>query len=734
MTKTIRAGGTTYQLGKRIGKGGEGEVYAVAGRPHQAAKIYKAALAGKREEKVRAMVTHALARSTELVAFPSEIVTDAKGRFLGFLMRLVNGYRPLHELYSPKSRRWHFPNADYRFVVRAAVNLASAVGKIHTTDCIIGDFNHSGVLVSKDATVALIDADSFQFSAAGKAYPCVVGVPDFTPPELHGRNLATVARTQAHDRFGLAVAIFHLLAMGRHPYAGRSVGSELGIGEAIAQNKFAFSRVRSAQTQMVPPPATITLADLPPPLSEAFERAFGLSPDNRPDAATWVSALKGLESSLSHCSKVRSHYYPSAAGQCCWCRIADQSGVDMFPELLGSGRPHATGGPFDVEQIAAALRQFSLPPLETLIPQWAGTVGPATERFQQAKSAQAANRFIGLGLFAGAIAGFYYLPFLIIVWLPVLISGGWMAWSGGTTNSSAFTAAFLAAETQALQAAKAFLQRLGADELYRVHDQAERDLSEYRALDATLAAELSKLKTTREARQRTAYLDRFHLRHADIVGIGPAKKATLMSYGIETAADLVRAKIVSVPGFGDATAQRLLAWRSSHELGFRYNPDASDAQAEQALRGKFAARKVDLQLRLLSATSALRTGRPQLLEKAKRPDSRLQEAQRELARAEHELRAIGGLVPARRSVQSLGSQSGTARGAPYGSTPSPGSGQRGTGPTAPARTSSRTTTHTGVTCPSCGSRMVRRTARRGRNAGRQFWGCSRYPRCYGTRN
>ena len=36
-------------------------------------------------------------------------------------------------------------------------------------------------------------------------------------------------------------------------------------------------------------------------------------------------------------------------------------------------------------------------------------------------------------------------------------------------------------------------------------------------------------------------------------------------------------------------------------------------------------------------------------------------------------------------------------------------------------------------CPVCGSAMVRRTARRGVNAGSQFWGCPRYPMCQGTR-
>jgi len=36
-------------------------------------------------------------------------------------------------------------------------------------------------------------------------------------------------------------------------------------------------------------------------------------------------------------------------------------------------------------------------------------------------------------------------------------------------------------------------------------------------------------------------------------------------------------------------------------------------------------------------------------------------------------------------------------------------------------------------CPKCGSAMVRRIARCGANAGADFWGCSQYPACKGTR-
>ena len=37
-------------------------------------------------------------------------------------------------------------------------------------------------------------------------------------------------------------------------------------------------------------------------------------------------------------------------------------------------------------------------------------------------------------------------------------------------------------------------------------------------------------------------------------------------------------------------------------------------------------------------------------------------------------------------------------------------------------------------CPKCGSPMALRTAKKGRNAGGQFWGCTTFPRCRGIRD
>lgn len=39
----------------------------------------------------------------------------------------------------------------------------------------------------------------------------------------------------------------------------------------------------------------------------------------------------------------------------------------------------------------------------------------------------------------------------------------------------------------------------------------------------------------------------------------------------------------------------------------------------------------------------------------------------------------------------------------------------------------------GPVCPQCGANMIKRTARKGGNAGAEFWGCTKFPSCRGVR-
>ena len=347
----IIIGTEKISLGKKLGGGNEGDVYRLVGRPNLAVKVYKEGNRRSREEKIRSMVSAGLGQKTKLVAFPLDVAKSLTGEFLGFSMRLMSG-RQLHELYTPKSRLLQFPNSDYRFLIRVALNVARAAGTVHNLKrCVIGDLNQNSILVAGDATVVLIDADSFQFSASKKTFRCVVGVPDFTPPELHGKRFEHVKRTIAHDNFALAVAIFYLLFMGHHPYAGR--GGPDTLGEAIAQNRFAYSIERKAETKTTPPLRTLTLDQFPKLISRRFEEAFGLTPAKRPDARAWMEALASLECALVQCKDVNTHYYPSISNNrkhqkftdiissglrrsstvtgCVWCGLAHEKKLDMFP-------------------------------------------------------------------------------------------------------------------------------------------------------------------------------------------------------------------------------------------------------------------------------------------------------------------------------------------------------------------------------------------------------------------
>ncbi|HRI89838.1 MAG TPA: topoisomerase, partial [Candidatus Hydrogenedentes bacterium] len=533
----IVIGKDRVSVAELIGKGGEGEVYAIRGRSGLAVKIYSSSLRAEREDKVRAMVSEGLAAKTDLVAYPGEVATDIRGNFLGFVMRLVAGYRPLHELYSPKSRKRHFPKSDFRFIVHAALNVARAVGKVHQTGCVIGDLNHSGVLVAQDATVALIDADSFQFSLNGKSYPCVVGVPDFTPPELHGKNLASVQRTIEHDNFGLAVGIFHLLFMGRHPYAGRYKGPDISMGEAIAQNRFAFSLTRQAATQTSPPPGVLTLDMFPAAVSGAFESAFGLAPAARPGALDWIHALTTLEGSLNHCSRVKTHYYPSAAGGCVWCKLAANSGFDMFPDLTAV-EPNIPTDARGTEQAIREILAFNFPTAADLLPA-AATPRGASNTLREARSGKRGRALMGLLMMGGAVAGFIFAAPVWFVWIGLAI-WGWITFSDREVEAGPFQRAFKDADERVQRELNAFVQRNGIAEVVKVREDLDAAIAVYKGHDDALARELMVMNSNRESRQRLAYLDGFPIRRANISGIGQAKQATLISFGIETAADVTQ--------------------------------------------------------------------------------------------------------------------------------------------------------------------------------------------------
>lgn len=703
--------GSRLNAGKRIGKGGEGEVFLAQNKSKTAIKIYNPKLASSRESKVVAMVERELWKQSNLIAFPKEIVRSKKGEFLGFTMNVVEDHRPVHEVYGVKSRKNHYPKADFRFLIRVAANTARAVGQVHQTPCVIGDLNHSGILVSDAATVALIDADSFQFQKNGKSYPCLVGVADFTPPELHGSSLKGVVRLKEHDYFGLGVAIFQLLFMGRHPYAGRYSSADLQLDQMIARNLFAYSIKRN--TGVTPPKAMLALQDFPSEIVDLLERCFGLYPNDRPDAGEWVSALTRLEANLTRCSVHNMHYFPSEAKSCPWCKIENLTGAILFMGHFDINAAANSQGNIDIERVWREIEQIILPNMASTQPPVGQIKKPApTKAAHEAKKSPPKWKkylriIIILGLWSAS-------PQLSIIWFFAFL---W-AWSSSDPsnyiNSTEWQDKYSKAD-EAYQ--KALHQWEVSTGLHKLHD-LKKNLGEaanqYRALSVDKAAALQKLQSDRRQRQLQNFLDRFLIHSANISGIGPAKTVTLASYGIETAADISHYAITRVPGFGDVTARKLTAWRKICERNFVYNPATTreDVEAKAKIETEFATKAKTLTNRLIG-------GKQELAQLAKRVNDpaltvvpRIAALYTEKLQAEADLEFLGISKPYKYKTSTSPTYT----------------------PTRTRTTSTSPSSSSVPTCPQCGSRMVRRLAKRGRNSGNYFWGCSRFPQCRGTRS
>src|SRR4051812_45882347 len=189
MTRWTDRHGRPVEFGPEIARGGEGSVYELHNRADLVAKLYHSQADPSKGQKLAMMAEVASPSLLKVAAWPVDVIMEAGTRRIGgLLMPRVHGYKEVHALYGPKQRLSDFPQADWEFLVWAARNIAAAVETIQSQGHVIGDVNQKGFLVSPDATVRVIDCDSFQIMVNGKCFRSVVGVPEFTPPELHGQS------------------------------------------------------------------------------------------------------------------------------------------------------------------------------------------------------------------------------------------------------------------------------------------------------------------------------------------------------------------------------------------------------------------------------------------------------------------------------------------------------------------------------------------------------------------
>lgn len=305
-------GSGALTLGKELGKGGEGSVYAVEaaeGLNHAelVAKIYHdpAGRAQKLVEMLRRPVYN------DYIAWPENLIID-NGVFKGYLMRRLDydSYRPWAEVAHASTRRSNASDFDYQYALYSALNLSYLLDSVHQAGHFIGDLNESNVLVGKDATVSLVDTDSAQVGE----HLCLVGKPEFTAPEIVG-SFADNPRTKATDIYAYGIMVWQLLTGGTHPTDGEWIGQ--GEPTSVTERIRSGSYPAIESTQNYKALSRVPTDAISPRIRSGVKRLISLDPAQRGTTEDFRNILQEELRELVQCSVVKSHWYSGST--CPWC-------------------------------------------------------------------------------------------------------------------------------------------------------------------------------------------------------------------------------------------------------------------------------------------------------------------------------------------------------------------------------------------------------------------------------
>lgn len=319
---------TRLTLGKLLGEGAVGKVYAVEGAPELAVKLYHEQ---KEADAIEPKVAMMLSNPPELpaighkgvshpqIAWPAARVIERGGRFRGFAMPAIDLTRStsLVNLLQKSSRRAEKLSDYYGYRVMVAHNLASMFAELHRAGHHMIDMKPANLRIYPEtAWIAVVDTDGF--SIAGDKGRMAAGQvsDDYIAPESWRRSAKDLG--EAQDLFALAVIVFQLLNNGVHPFSGRAAEGAppqpTDIQTRILQGHYAYG---AEANPLVKPAAVSIHKTFRRDTRALFDRAF-LPGQKRPGAAEWRDHLARLVDLLTPCqAKPSEHaHFGSGCGFC----------------------------------------------------------------------------------------------------------------------------------------------------------------------------------------------------------------------------------------------------------------------------------------------------------------------------------------------------------------------------------------------------------------------------------
>ena len=307
--------GAVHTLAKRIGAGGQGEVWLVEG----GRRIVKLLRRGGDPEALRRQF--AFVRRLELggqhVARPIAVL---KAPHVGYVAEFLGDMVAIESLIKAPSTglaAWYIGSGGLRRRLRLLAHAGEALLGLHAQGVVYADVSHKNVFVSQPVGAQeswLIDLDNLSHESDPRR---AIFTPGYGAPEVVAR---TAGCTSLSDAWAYAVLVWQVLTLA-HPFVGDLVND--GEPELEAQAFAAelpwighTTDKRNGRTTGLPSGLVLgkRLARL---ATRTFEEGI-VDRMKRPGVAEWVERLHSAADQTVRCEECKGTYYVIESA-CPWC-------------------------------------------------------------------------------------------------------------------------------------------------------------------------------------------------------------------------------------------------------------------------------------------------------------------------------------------------------------------------------------------------------------------------------
>ncbi len=216
--------GQVYELGKELGRGGQGAVFAVK-NAKKAIKILFNCSPGRRIQLRQQLKQVQMLFDIKKLAIaqPLEMLKEPD---LGYVMELLTDMTPISNLINiPKNTEclveWYLEGGGLRRRLLLLARCAETLAQLHGKGLVYSDPSPNNIFVSSDIDnneiIGLIDADNLHYESDASSIKCYT--PEFGAPELITGKSGVNTLTDAH---AFAVIAFKTLSL-VHPLMGDMV-------------------------------------------------------------------------------------------------------------------------------------------------------------------------------------------------------------------------------------------------------------------------------------------------------------------------------------------------------------------------------------------------------------------------------------------------------------------------------------------------------------------------------